>query len=51
LQQGWPILTNGESEPSWVSDEMGWITSVFALGAVAGSLVSGTTFTHISNQL
>eukprot|EP00953_Heterococcus_sp_UTEX-ZZ885_P025535 13888-Heterococcus_DN1.PRE.3 len=37
---GWPILTNGESEPSWVSDEMGWITSVFALGAVAGSLVS-----------
>eukprot|EP00953_Heterococcus_sp_UTEX-ZZ885_P025543 13890-Heterococcus_DN1.PRE.1 len=37
---GWPILAKGEAEPSYVSDEMGWITSVFALGAVAGSLVS-----------
>jgi hypothetical protein len=32
-----------------VSDETGWITSVFALGAVAGSLVSGTVL-HLHND-
>lgn len=35
---GWPIHS---PEPTWVAEQQGWITAMFALGSIAGSLVSG----------
>jgi len=41
-QMDWgPLPASGQSEKKSVSDAQGWITSVFALGAVAGSIPSG----------
>ncbi|KAG5175422.1 general substrate transporter [Tribonema minus] len=41
-QMDWPpVPTDGAEEPGFVTDEIGWITSLFALGAVAGSIPSG----------
>lgn len=50
-QMGWPAKPpQGTSEPSWVTDQQGWITSVFALGAVAGALASGSTADRIGRK-
>eukprot|EP00122_Pirum_gemmata_P016697 Pgem_evm1s15617 len=37
---GWPADTG--NDPSWVSDQQGWINSLFTLGALFGALFSGT---------
>eukprot|EP00121_Abeoforma_whisleri_P007011 Awhi_evm1s6387 len=38
-QFGWPM--DGEN-PEWVSQQQGWISSLFSLGALCGALPSGT---------
>lgn len=37
-QMGWPL----EETPAWVSDEQGWISALFGLGALTGAIPSGT---------
>eukprot|EP01084_Bolivina_argentea_P200020 342108_1 len=39
---GWPTEADNSDAPMWVSNEMGWIMSTFALGAIVGSSWAGT---------
>lgn len=36
-----PITGENKSDPSWVADQQGWITALFSLGCIFGSLPSG----------
>lgn len=37
---GWPPLGD-KTDPKWVADQQGWITALFSLGCIFGSLPSG----------
>ncbi|TFJ82553.1 hypothetical protein NSK_006137 [Nannochloropsis salina CCMP1776] len=37
---GWPALGD-KSDPAWVANQQGWITAMFSLGCIVGSLPSG----------
>ncbi len=38
---GWPTGDSDSDVPLWVSNEMGWIMSTFALGAIVGAALTG----------
>ena len=46
---GWPALGD-KTDPKWVADQQGWITAMFSLGCIVGSLPSGALTDYLGEM-